>query len=79
VTFVIACPSCGPREALEFSYGGEVVERPSPDAPEGQLAAYLFFRKNVNGWQTEWWMHRDGCQQWFLAERHTFTNEIRFP
>ncbi len=31
----------------------------------------------MNGWQTEWWLHRDGCRAWFLAERHTTTNEIR--
>jgi sarcosine oxidase delta subunit len=27
VTFLLDCPNCGPREALEFSYGGEVTER----------------------------------------------------
>ena len=42
-----------------------------------ELAGYLFFRENVNGWQTEWWVHRDGCRRWFLAERHTGTNEVR--
>jgi heterotetrameric sarcosine oxidase delta subunit len=77
VTFLITCPVCGPREALEFSYGGETSRRPGPDAPEEDLAAYLFFRDNVDGWQTEWWLHRDGCRGWFLAERHTGTNEIR--
>jgi sarcosine oxidase subunit alpha/sarcosine oxidase subunit delta len=41
------------------------------------LAAYLYFRVNVNGWQTEWWLHRDGCRKWFLVERHTMTNEVR--
>ena len=81
MTFLLTCPTCGPREALEFSYGGEIAARAGPGATGPELAAYLFFRENVNGWQTEWWMHRDGCRSWFLVERHTGTNEIRrtFP
>ena len=77
MTFLIRCPGCGPREALEFSYGGETTKRPSPDAPGRDLAAYLYFRRTVNGWQTEWWLHQSGCRRWFLAERHTGTNEVR--
>ena len=77
MTFLIACPNCGQREALEFAYGGEATRRAAPDATDAELAGALFFRNNVNGWQTEWWLHRDGCRQWFLAERHTFTNEVR--
>jgi sarcosine oxidase, subunit delta len=77
VTFPIACPHCGPREALEFAYGGETSHRVSPGGDDQSLAGYLFFRANVHGWQKEWWLHRDGCRRWFLAERHTYTNEIR--
>lgn len=77
MTFLIDCPHCGPREALEFAYGGETTRRAGSDASERELTAYLFFRANVNGWQTEWWLHRDGCRRWFLAERHTATNEVR--
>ena len=77
VTFLIDCPNCGPREALEFGFGGETTSRAGPDADDRELAGYLYFRRNVNGWQTEWWLHRDGCRRWFLAERHTSTNEIR--
>ena len=44
---------------------------PARTASDAELAGYLFFRENVNGWQTEWWLHRDGCRRWFLAERHT--------
>ena len=77
MTFLIDCPNCGAREALEFSYGGETTRRAGPEASEHDLAEYLFFRENVNGWQTEWWQHRDGCGAWFLAERHTSTNEFR--
>ena len=77
MTFLITCPNCGPREALEFSYGGERTRRSGPGSSAPELAGYLFFRQNVNGWQTEWWVHRDGCRRWFLAERHTGTNEVR--
>ena len=77
MTFLIPCPNCGSREALEFSYGGETSARAGAEASDRELAAYLFFRTNASGWQTEWWLHRDGCRMWFLAERHTTTNEVR--
>jgi heterotetrameric sarcosine oxidase delta subunit len=76
MTFLIDCPECGPREALEFSFGGETTRRAGPDATDLELAGYLYFRRNVLGWQAEWWLHRDGCRTWFLAERHTGSNEI---
>ena len=28
------------------------------------------------GVQREWWFHRSGCGEWFLAERDTRTNEV---
>lgn len=77
MTFLIDCPTCGRREALEFSYGGETTRRAVDTSSERAFTDYLYFRENVNGWQTEWWLHRDGCRVWFLAERHTFTNVIR--
>ena len=77
MTFLLPCPNCGPREAEEFSYGGETTHRPPPDGTAEDLARYIHFRRNVNGWQIEWWYHRDGCAKWFLAERHTSTNEVR--
>lgn len=77
MTFLIPCPNCGAREALEFAYGGETTRRAAERASEREFTDYLFYRENANGWQTEWWLHRDGCRAWFLAERHTMTNEIR--
>ena len=74
MTFLVPCPNCGPREAEEFSYGGESTRRPRPGDPPEQLARYLFFRTNVAGPQTEWWYHRDGCGRWFVAVRDTRTN-----
>ena len=76
MTFLITCPNCGPREALEFAFGGETTRRAGPTATDRELAASLYFRRNVDGWQTEWWVHQSGCRAWFLAERHTTTNEI---
>jgi heterotetrameric sarcosine oxidase delta subunit len=77
VTFLITCPNCGPREALEFVFAGETSPRAGPGSTDRELAAYLFFRRNINGWQTERWVHQSGCRTWFLAERHTRTNEVR--
>lgn len=75
---LIVCPNCGPRNALEFRYGGEYNPRPSQPAetPEDVWTDYVYMRANKNGLQKEWWFHRAGCQLWFLAERHTMTNEI---
>ncbi len=76
MTFLLRCPGCGDREALEFSFGGEVREQPAPGADDRALAAYLYLRRNVAGPQEEWWFHRDGCRRWFLAVRDTTTNEV---
>lgn len=77
MTFLITCPNCGPREATEFSFGGETTRRAGRTATDRELSTSLYFRRNVDGWQTERWVHRSGCRQWLLAERHTSTNEIR--
>jgi heterotetrameric sarcosine oxidase delta subunit len=77
MSFLLPCPSCGPRDVNEFAYAGEVTKRPR-SAPQSfrELTTYLYFRDNVAGVQREWWYHRQGCQQWFLAERDTRTNEV---
>lgn len=77
MTFLITCPNCGPREALEFVFGGETSERAGPASTDRELAASLAFRRNGSGWQTERWFHQSGCRTWFLAERHATTNEVR--
>ena len=75
---LLDCPNCGPRNVSEFRHGGEVNPRPKePGAVSDEAwADYLFMRKNTLGVQTEWWYHRAGCGRWFLAERHTLTNEV---
>jgi sarcosine oxidase subunit delta len=76
MSFVLTCPNCGTREVTDFGFGGEVSPRPGSKPPKRELNRYLYFRRNVAGPQREWWVHRSGCRQWFLAERDTRTNEV---
>ena len=75
---LLSCPNCGPRNVSEFRFGGEYNPRPlDPLATDdAQWSDYLFMRTNKMGLETEWWYHRHGCGLWFLAERHTGTNEV---
>lgn len=75
---LLTCPNCGPRNAQEFRYGGEYNPRPADPAAvdEATWTTYLYLRENRLGVQKEWWYHRAGCGLWFLAERHTKTNEV---
>ena len=80
MSYVLTCPNCGPREVTDFGYGGEVNPRPPPGSNPSrrELNTYNYFRRNVAGVQREWWFHRSGCRAWFVAERDTRTNEVRF-
>lgn len=74
---LLTCPNCGPRNASEFRYGGELHPRPnSRTVTPSQLSEYLYLRANQLGTQKEWWFHRMGCKRWFVAERHTKTHEV---
>lgn len=75
---ILECPNCGPRNVQEFRYGGEYNPRPVDPATlkEAAWTQYLYMRRNALGVQKEWWYHRAGCGLWFLAERHTKTNEV---
>jgi heterotetrameric sarcosine oxidase delta subunit len=75
---LINCPNCGERNQQEFRYGGEYNPRPSDPMSESDAAwaDYVYMRENVLGVQKEWWYHRMGCQAWFLAERHTGSNQV---
>ena len=75
---LISCPNCGPRNQDEFRYGGEYNPRPSDPMSQDdvQWADYLYLKDNKLGVQKEWWYHRMGCQAWFLAERHTESNQF---
>ncbi len=76
MSFLLACPFCGPRPVDEYAYFGEVTNRPSASPSLHELTEYVYFRDNVAGVQREWWQHRSGCGEWFLAERDTRTNEV---
>ena len=76
MSFLLPCPHCGPRPVDEFAYFGEVTTRPKTSPTLHELTDYVYFRDNVAGQQREWWQHRLGCGEWFLAERDTRTNDV---
>jgi heterotetrameric sarcosine oxidase delta subunit len=76
VSFLLECPTCGPREVTEFRYGGEVQRRPIAGSPTSIWTDYLYNRENVAGIEIAWWFHRDACRRWFQAERDTRRNEV---
>ena len=78
MSFVLSCPNCGTREVTDFGYGGEVTRRPTSRPDRRELNKYVYFRRNTAGVQREWWFHRSGCRAWFIAERDTTTNEVKF-
>jgi heterotetrameric sarcosine oxidase delta subunit len=76
MSFLLSCPFCGRRPVDEYAYFGEVTTRPAGSPSLRELTDYVYFRDNVAGVQREWWQHRMGCGEWFLAERDTRTNEV---
>jgi sarcosine oxidase subunit delta len=71
---LIPCPWCGPRDEIEFRYGGEAhIARPTdPDALDDRAwAEYLFMRANPKGVFAERWMHSAGCRCRFNLLRDT--------
>ncbi len=77
MAFLLNCPNCGERNVQEFRFGGELSTRPAPDATRDEWSRYYYFRANAAGVQREWWNHRFGCRKWFLALRHTVTNQVQ--
>ncbi len=74
---LICCPHCGPRDQVEFTYGGDArAVRPAPDAPMEAWNAYVYLRDNPVGPHEEYWQHHVGCRQWFRLLRHTVTHEL---
>lgn len=71
---LIECPFCGPREEIEFHYGGEAhIAYPQDPAAlnDVEWAYYVFFRDNTKGVFAERWSHAAGCRRWFNALRDT--------
>ena len=75
MAMLVTCPNCGPREVEELRCAGEVTRRPTATPTVRELNEYVYFRRNRAGVQREWWFCR-ACEDWFLAERHTVTNEV---
>ncbi len=76
---LIPCPWCGPRDEVEFRYGGQagLAYPADPDAlSDAEWADYLFLRDNPKGFFAERWYHTHGCRRWFNVVRNTVTHEI---
>ena len=74
---LIPCPWCGPRNQIEFTYGGDAtVQRPANDAPIAAWFAYVYLRDNPMGPHDELWLHSGGCRSWFKVRRDTRTHDI---
>ena len=78
MSFLLTCPNCGVREVTDFGYGGEVSVRPTSRPGRRELNEYNYFRRNVGRVQREWWYHRAGCRAWFVADRDTRTNDVKW-
>jgi heterotetrameric sarcosine oxidase delta subunit len=77
---LIPCPWCGPRDEVEFHYGGQahVAYPADPDAlTDAEWADFLFMRENPRGPWSERWFHAAGCRRWFNVVRDTSTYAIR--
>ena len=76
MSLLVTCPNCGPREVAgaPLRRGVDEAARPTPPT-QRELNDYVYFRDNEWGFQREWWFCRV-CEEWFLAERHTYTNEV---
>lgn len=73
---IMICPLNGPRNISEFSYGGEVREMPDQNTcTDEQWADYVFNKDNQIAIVKEWWIHTPSSY-WFIAERHTASDEI---
>lgn len=73
---VLTCPLNGPRNISEFTHGGEVRTMPNPNTcSDEEWADYVFYHNNAITVVQEWWRHT-ASGYWFIAERHTATDEI---
>ena len=73
---LMPCPLNGLRNISEFVCGGEVTEMPSAvTSSDVSWADYVFMENNAAEVVREWWLHVTSGY-WFIAERHTATDEI---
>ncbi len=74
---LIACPYCGERPEIEFTYGGEAhIARPADPSSmtDEEWATFLYARTNPKGTHAERWRHTNGCGRFFNAVRDTVTD-----
>ena len=75
----IVCPWCGERNTVEFTYGGDAINKYpelSEDTTEAQCVEYVYLRDNPCGPHLEYWHHVNGCRQWLKVKRDTLTHEV---
>ncbi len=73
---IMTCPLNGARNISEFTCFGEVSDMPAPNEVSDEIwAEYIWFANNTDGLVREWWCH-SATNYWFIAERHTVTDEI---
>ncbi|PMN94688.1 sarcosine oxidase subunit delta [Enterovibrio norvegicus] len=73
---IMPCPLNGPRNISEFVYGGEVKAMPDhKNCSDKAWAEYVFYSDNTIKIVKEWWFH-SASGYWFIAERHTASDEI---
>jgi heterotetrameric sarcosine oxidase delta subunit len=74
---LIPCPWCGPRNQIEFTYGGDAtLPRPADNVSIAEWFAYVYLRDNPKGPHDELWLHSAGCRSWFKVRRDTRTHDI---
>ena len=76
---LIGCPWCGPRDEIEFAYGGQahIAYPKDPDVlSDEEWADFLFMRDNPRGPFHERWFHVHGCRRWFNAVRDTRSHDL---
>ena len=73
---LIACPHCGPRAHVEFTYERALEAVLPLDAAPADAARILYERANPRGQSEELWRHSYGCRAWLRVSRDTATHVI---
>ena len=74
--YQIACPHCGPRAQLEFTYERTIDSVVDPAADATEAMQTLYTRANPMGLDEEIWRHTYGCRAWLVLTRHRVTHVI---
>lgn len=72
---IMNCPVNGPRNISEFTCFGPVHAVEAQSVSDSDWCHYLFYQENKAGVIREWWRHTPS-NTFFIAERHTVTDEI---